>query len=314
MKTRDPFFIVGSPRSGTTLLQAMLMSIPGVYIPPETKFWAVSKGRGADFGPLTSDRGFELTVESILTACDESEVPLDVEALRTAWAEGERTHAAMFDTLLRHIQKNFLRCRRIGEKSPPHLLYVPELLETFPEGRVIAIIRDGRDVAISQSQAWQSNVLRVAISWKRDQRLHRNYAERFPPDRYTSVRYEDLVTQPEAELRRLCDFLGEEFTPDLLEHHKRADTGFAKREKHKARTMEPVTSSRISRYRQSLKRSDIALFQLLAGDELRRQGYDLEPIPSWLGLLRALRLLPNSVGAHLKRRRRIRAFKADRGE
>ncbi len=219
----------------------------------------------------------------------------------------------MFDTLLSHIQERRQGCRRIGEKSPPHLLYVPELLETFPEGRVITIIRDGRDVAISQTQAWDSNVLRVAISWKRDQRLHRSYAERFAADRYTAVRYEDLVTRPEAELRRLCEFLGEEFTPDLLEHHKRADTGFAKRETHKARTLEPVTSSRISRYRQSLKRSEIALFQLLAGDELRRQGYDLEPIPSWLGLVRALRLLPASVNAHRQRERQIRAFKAGRG-
>jgi hypothetical protein len=312
MQTRNPFFIVGSPRSGTTLLQAMLMSIPGVYIPPETKFWAVSKGRAGDFGPLSDDRGFELAVESILKSSGENEVPLDEQKLRAAWAEGERSYAAMFDTLLGHIQAGRAGCRRIGEKSPPHLLYVPELLETYADGRVIAIIRDGRDVAISQAQAWNSNVLRVAISWKRDQRLHRSYAERFPADRYTAVRYEDLVTQPEVELRRLCEFLDEPFSEDLLAHHKRQDTGFAAWEKHKARTMEPVTSSRISRYRKSLKRSEIALFQLLAGDELLRQGYELESIPRLLGLLQAMRLLPASIKAHLRRKRQIRAFKSEK--
>lgn len=308
MKTQRPFFIVGSARSGTTLLQAMLMSIPGVYIPPETQFWTVSKGRAADFGPLPSDRGFHLAIEAVLKTARASEVPIDEASLRSAWAAGERSYAAMFDGLLSHIQERRNGCRRIGEKSPTHAPYVPDLLDTFPDGKVIMIIRDGRDVAISNTQAFRSNVLRVAIRWRRDQRRHRAYATRYPAERYTSVRYEDLVTRPEPELRRLCDFLGEQFTPDLLEHHKRADTGFAKRETHKARTLEPVTAARVSRYRHSLSRPEIALFQLVAGRELRRHGYELEPVPSLLGVIQAVRLLPVSIGAHLRRRRQVREF------
>ncbi len=311
MQTTRPFFIVGSPRSGTTLLQAMLMSIPGVYIPPETKFWPASKGRAGSFGSLSTERGFRLAVESILKTARESEVPLDESALCARWEAGERSYAAMFDALLAHVQERREGCRRIGEKSPPHLLYVPELLEAFPDGKVITIIRDGRDVSISQAQAWKSNVLRVAISWRRDQALHRSYAQRFPAERYTSVRYEDLVTHPEPELRRLCEFLGEEFTPDLLEHHKRSDTGFARREKHKARTLEPVTSARISRYRESLSRPEIALFQLIAGKELQRQGYELDPVPRLLGLVQAVRLLPATLHSHRRRRRLVREMKRE---
>ncbi|MCK4873596.1 MAG: sulfotransferase [Phycisphaerales bacterium] len=306
MKTKRPFFIVGSPRSGTTLLQAMLMSIPGVYIPPETKFWPITAGRERAYGPITSDRGFELAVRDVLESCPQNELPADVTELEAELRACERTHEALFDTLMAHMQARREECQRIGEKSPPHLPYVPRLLAMYPDGKAITIIRDGRDVAVSQSRAWASNILRTAIGWRRDQRMHASFAERFPADRYTSVRYEDLVTQPEIELRRLCAFLDEPFTEALLEHHKRADSGFAARETHKARTMEPVTTSRIGRYATRLSRSEISLFQTIAGRELRAHGYELDRIPKVMCLAAALRSLPATLRTHAGRQRMIR--------
>jgi len=127
MKTKKPFFIVGSPRSGTTLLQAMLMSLDGVYIPPETKFWAITAGRAGVFGPISSDKGFELALDEVLKSCPQNELPVDVARLESELRAGVRDHGEMFDTLLNHMQQE-KGCRRIGEKSRPHFPYVPQFI------------------------------------------------------------------------------------------------------------------------------------------------------------------------------------------
>jgi len=271
-------FIVGSARSGTTLLQSMLMQIPGLCFPPETQFFGRSLRRERVYGPLASPRGFPLHLEAVLESCRHNELPVDQEALRRELTEAERDFAAWFDVLLEHIRCRMPDCRRIGEKSPNHLLHVDLLLERFPDAQCITVVRDGRDVAVSQREAFGEPLLSSAIRWRLYQKRHRGYLRRWPPERYTWVRYEDLVTEPRRELERLCQFLGEEFRPEMLQQHRRRETGFASRETHKRRTLEPVTDSRISRFRQRLTSREIALWQLVAGRELVRHGYTLEPV------------------------------------
>lgn len=300
MKTRRPIFLVGSGRSGTTLLQSMLMRVDGLCFSSETQFCARTLRRAKIFGPLEDQVGFERTLRSVLDTAAHNELDVDSVALEAELRDAPRTYPNLFDTLLAHLQVRLPDCRRLGEKSPNHLLHVDWLLEHFPDAQVIAIVRDGRDVAISQREAFAEPLLSAAIRWRHCQRLVRRYARIHSPERYTSVSYEALVTEPERELRRLCDFLGETFTAGLLEHHKRERSGFAERETHKQRTLEPVTTSRIARYRGVLARRELALFQLVAGGELRAHGYALEPIPALLGLPGLLRDLP---GVLLRRRR-----------
>ena len=295
MKTKRPFFIVGAPRSGTTLLQAMLMSKPGIYIPPETKFWGLTKGRERKHGRIDQPEGYRRSVDAVLTLIREDKIPIDPELLEKEWSDTPRDYGPMFDVLLSNIQASQPNCHRIGEKTPSHLKFVPELLETFPDGKVITIIRDGRDVAVSQNQAWGGNIFSSAMGWRRDQKLHETYKQGFSPEQYTSVLYEDLVTNTENELRRLCDFLEEPFEEVMLQPQARGKTGFADREKHKLRTLEPVTNSRIGRYKNSLSSSHIALFQLIARKQLKALGYPLHPVSGLQGIPPAMRMVPQTL-------------------
>ena len=114
------------------------------------------------------------------------------------------------------------------------------------------------------------------------------------------MRYEDLVDEPERELRRLCGFLDEPFCEEMLEHHRRSESGFARTETHKARTFKPVTTSRVGRYRKHLSRSDIAVFQAIAGAELRAHGYELDRVPPLLGYIAAIPHMPTLVIKRLR--------------
>ncbi len=296
MKLSRPFFVVGFPRSGTTLLQAMLASCPGLYIPPETKFFSILLGRDHAFDPIDTPAGLDQRIEAIRTGvCELHEQPVDWPTLEEELrATQPRDIAHLFDTLLWHIQQRN-GCRRIGEKTPLHMLYVDQLLAWFPDSKVITILRDGRDATLSSQESLDPDCPYVysAIRWRHYIRLHERCLARHGADRYTAVRYEDLVTQPERELRRLCDFLGEAFDPAMLEQHRRSDKAFAQRETHKARTLEPVTDARIARYRGVVPPPEIAGFQAVAGPELLRMGYSLEPVSKLRGWLKVAQTLPS---------------------
>jgi hypothetical protein len=303
VNVQRPIFIVGAPRSGTTLLQVMLGQIAGLYITPETKFLVLTMMRRRSLGSLNEARGFENTLAAIRhNVCEWRELPVELEELESELRNSPREYADLFDTLLYHIQRRRPNCRRIGEKSPNHIHVVEYLLTHFRDGQVINILRDGRDVLVSQREAFNTELVNSAYRWRYYVRLHERLAQRLRVDQYTSVKYEDLVASPESEMRRLCHFLREEYSPETLEHHKRSDVGFTSQEAHKIRTLEPITLSRVGRYREALSRREIAVYQAIAGRELRRLGYPLEKVSKVVGYLGALSQLPLTLGRRLQHR------------
>ncbi len=104
------------------------------------------------------------------------------------------------------------------------------------------------------------------------------------PDRYLTVRYESMVGQPEQTLHRLCDFLGEEYTVDMLtmagapEFRAKISKGL-----DLAPDQTPVTSDYIGRYRQGVPEQDIAFIQAHAGRQMRDFDYQMEAIDFSLG-------------------------------
>ena len=303
MNVTRPIFIVGAPRSGTTLLQVMLSQIPGMHVTAETKFLILTKLRSKLLGSLDDQRGFEQTLAAIrYNVCQWRELPVDLDRLEAELRDTPREYAALFDTLLFHIQQGRPGCRRIGEKSPNHIHFVEYLLKHFDDGQVINILRDGRDAFVSQREAFGTDLVGSAFRWRHYIRLHERFSSTLSPDQYTAVKYEDLVTSPESELKRLCEFLREDFSPELLEHHRRSDAGFTSNESHKHRTLEPVTTSRVRRYQKSLSSNEIAIYQTIAGSELSRLGYPLEKTSKLAGYAGTLARLPSTLAARVAAR------------
>lgn len=280
------FFLVGSPRSGTTLLQTMIMRAPGVTMPPELAFVHITYKRRHRMADIRTDAGWEQARNAIKARCVRSEIEMDHAVFDELWAASDRNYGDLFRCWLRAVGA-LENATSIGEKTPNHCEWVLELATMMPEARFVHIMRDPRDSALSQREAFGRPALQAAVRWKRDLEMHRDCLRLMPRTRYTAVRYEDLVTDPEAALRPLCSFLGLEYTDAVLDPGGREKKGFASYEEHKLRTLEKVTSSRIGRYKGKMSAMDIAVIEHLCGPLMTEMGYTLEKKPAplaWLAI------------------------------
>ncbi len=271
------FFVVGTGRSGTTLLQAMLASHPRLGIPPETKFFQRWDPAGEHFGgePLRGER-----LEQYLTRYFESEdwrlLDLPREPVEAAMRRSDGSARGLFLALLGAYQERSGRAR-IGEKSPLHARKVDRIRAVLPEAKFIHIYGDPRDVVASMlTMDWTQGTVRgLSRSWVKTLCEHLRCLRELPGDVYTGVRFETLIEKPEDELRRLCAVIGEAFDPAMLAFNEREEAGFSDAEKSwKEQTRRPLSANSVGRFRQDLTRRQIAQIERIVGTLLERFEYE----------------------------------------
>ena len=202
------FFIIGCPRSGTTVLQQALNRHSQVVIPPETKFFYSFDGKSkarqcAHLRRINSDLGINL-------------VPPD-QAVR-----GPGPARDFYEQMARKYLQRLGRegAAWFGEKTPEHTGRLHRIARVFPDARLIFLYRDGRDVALSLSRMpWiRCDLYAGFVIWLYYCRILR--AQRGRPILPTCfVRYEDLARRPEEELGRVLKFLGLPYEPAVAEGH-----------------------------------------------------------------------------------------------
>jgi sulfotransferase family protein len=270
-----PIFVIGAPRSGTTLLRVMLSSHPRIYIPPESDFIPrlflgrarvpMSRRRALRNVRIVLDnrrflrewRGAPLDADSFVDDLDELTPAAFLDALYGTYAAG---HGAA----------------RWGDKSPIYTHYVPLLAEIFPAARFVHLIRDGRDAALSALAAYRDrfyvDIYFAARSWEHRVRAARVAGARLGPDRYVELRYEELTVEPEAALRPLCAFLGERYEPAMREP-QRLGRDLLRLNRRHAPVREPPHANS-GAWRARLAPADQRLFHAVAAGLLADLGYD----------------------------------------
>ncbi len=211
-----PFFIVGCPRSGTTLLSLMLDAHPKLAVPPESHFivpLAPRRGLGRLMRPAS--------LEDILPYLARRKWTIEPAALRAAVS---RTAPGSYPELVRAVFSTYAEAEgkpRWGDKTPRYVDHVALLAKLFPDALFIHLIRDGREVAASLAERrWgPSSPVLGAFVWRRSIRRARRAGRRLA-GRYMELRLEDLVSEPERQLRRVCAFLGEDYVPQMLEYSR----------------------------------------------------------------------------------------------
>lgn len=277
MPAERPIFVVGAPRSGTTLLRYMLCSHPRIYIPPESNF-IPRFFRDRPSAPLQRQRAVG-ALRGILT----------YRMFFKDW-RGQRPDPSTFvdglpdlspATFLDALYGAYARqhgAERWGDKSPIFTTHVDLISEIFPTAQFVHLIRDGRDVALSMTKAYRESrffymdVCFAARTWKRRVRRARASGSRLGPGRYYEVRYEHLTADPEAELRGICEFLGETYAPAMVQPHQTAARSYHSTGIHAA-TRQPLTTASAGRWRKDMPEADQRLFQAVAGDLLAELGY-----------------------------------------
>jgi Sulfotransferase family len=260
------FFIVGSARSGTTLLRTMLNAHPQVAVPPESRFIVELYDRDevrvdSFFESLAAHPRFqawELPVEAVA-----AELPG-----RTSVTYAEAVSAAY------HAYARARSKERWGDKTPRYIKHIPFLSNLYPEAPFVHLIRDGRDVALSYADVpfGPKNVAAAARLWASRVSEGLSAGRKLPPGRYLELHYEELVDSSERQTRALCDFLGLPFAAEMLEP-KRAHQEVLKR----AAVYNPRVTGEIARTRSwvdQMPPSQIELFEAVAGDVLAKVGYE----------------------------------------
>lgn len=271
-----PFFIVGIGRSGTTLLRLMFHNHPNIAVPYESHFITDYFNRLEDYGDLTVEANLDKLLREILN-----------EELLVQWDHEfdlERIKKSIESPTLEHIFNAVFNDYAVGKgktrwaDKSDYLDRMHIIHKIFPDAKFIHIIRDGRDVANSVLKLpWGPQDLIAAAEWWHQYiRLGRAMGAILGEEKYTEVKYEDLVQQSEQELRRLSSFVGEEFSEDMLNYHQSSNAAIPESRKGQHYNAgEPPKSSRTYAWKKEMSATNIALFTDYARHSLVDLGYEV---------------------------------------
>jgi hypothetical protein len=255
MARPGPIFIIGAMGSGSTLLRLILDSHDNIAIPQETGFMRAYNAH--QFVPFKwSGRNW---------------------AKRMGWTRKELDEelAAFYDRIFRRYAETHGK-ERWGDKTPFHTWHVDDMARVFPDAAFIAIVRHPGGCVGSNMSRWGQTIRHATDHYRRYNteiaRVAALYGERF-----AVVRYEDLVLQPEPVLRELLDWLGEDWSPSVLEHHAVQGSRGGKR-KVEGRSMvdDPIDVSRISKWTMRMDERQRAVLRRRLERLGRFYGYDVD--------------------------------------
>lgn len=297
----EPVFIVGCPRSGTSLVAAHLDRTQELAVTPETHFFphwlkrfpALGSGRRSDFDDFW--RTYRASAHFRWLRLEEGAVLEGLAALDRWDAK------TVFSMLLATFAETRGR-RRVGEKTPAHYRSVGQILEWYPTARIVVVVRDPRAVVASYFELaervpWaRGNAFDLSRRWKDAAAA----AQRWQPEagRVTVVTYEALVSDPSTEFKRLLDALGlvhdEAWLPDENRWQPAAGGGLV--------PGGDVSAERVDRWRQRLPRQDVQVIERVCGRTMKAFGYEVETRRSAAGLASVAAQAASMAGTHGRRK------------
>ena len=278
-----PFiFIIGRPRTGTTLLRSLFDAHPNVQIPWECQFVLnlyPKYGKLELWNPGTLEQFYsDLLQQWQFSAWNIDQVKLQSDLQACA---GKTTYAMVCQVVyLNHIsfyQKETIRL--IGDKNHGYTIYTHRLKKLFPDAKFVYILRDYRDTFQSvRNVDFELPVVSIVVyKWKYFYKKALEASKKFPGSFYF-IRYEDLVTDPGLHLLKICEFLDIPFVPEVLEFYKMKEKAKEKYpadilQKHHKSLFNPVNTSRIGLWEKSMSNMQVRIADYVAGTFAAQAGY-----------------------------------------
>jgi predicted protein tyrosine phosphatase len=267
-----PLVVLGVSRSGTTLLRVILDRSPGIAIPDESFFVPLLARR---HGKKVDARRFLDDVARIPTIRAWGLTPDDVEPrIFDGMAAGDAI-SAVFEAYAERVGKP-----RWGDKTPMYMRHLDLIERLFPDARYVHLVRDGRDAALSflempegtftRTWARPTTPAQFACLWAREVGDARELGRRVGTRRYHELRYEELVAEPERTVAAVCAFADIPFDPEMLGY---AETVDVSDKPHQQRLRRPPTPG-VRSWRKDMSPDDVVAFEAIAGDVLRKSGYE----------------------------------------
>jgi hypothetical protein len=244
----QPLFLVACERSGTTLLSLILDHHPQLSF--VDCYYSIEK-LSEDGGWPDLDDYYRFIETNFIF--QDSKLTID----RTL------DYPHLVDSFLRQVRSRSGK-PLVGGKIRDNYHRV---LKIWPDARFIHLLRDGRDVAHSIiGMGWAGNTFLGGEYWLRAEQLWDKLRDQLTPDRWIEIRYEDLVSQPEAALRRVCQFIGVTYSPEMLDFPK--DTSYS-----------APSPQHVGQWKHKLAPREVQLAEACIGTMLVSRGYALSDYP-----------------------------------
>jgi len=278
-----PFFILGSQRSGTTMLRLMLNNHPNLCVPHETGFVIPFYLKLDHYAPLENKNNLSRLIDDIAQHPHvvNGELIKDKDALLSK-KPGD------YATLIAEIMRSYADAcgkKRWGDKTPSYTEHIDILYRLFPNAKFIHLLRDGRDVALSlQNLSWGSKcVPRLARDWAAKTVICHKVGNVLPKGSFFELKYENLVLEPQAKLKEICEFLGEDYSDEILAYSDKGKENMPKASmKWHENSIRAPNPKKLYGWKKKMPEADRIIFEEVAGETLKYFDYELESKPSTL--------------------------------
>lgn len=305
-----PVFVGGCPRSGTTLVGALLGATAESVAVPEAVFkWELFRRLRHETGEL------EISATRQLLR-DHWQFPLWGISLEELFGQARATltYRDLLDRMATTYRDAVGRpeAKVWIDHTPGNIRYVPTLHEHFPEAKFVNVIRDGRAVANSAlGLDWTPRPVWAIAGWWVQHIAAGLAAETCHPgaEHVLTVRYEDLVMDPEPVLREICTFIELPFSGEMIR-----GGGFVIPPHVKSQRLfeRPPDPSRAQAWRSSLPPREVELFEYASFELLTMLGYEAVHGARARGPSRTERVLANVEGGSERLRGRLRTLQRNR--
>ncbi len=276
------FFIIGRPRSGTYLLRSLFDAHPNVVIPTECPLivnlypkWGKTK--------QWNERKLLRFYKDLLFHKEFHKWDLDKEALKKELLSftGKHSFQSLIKIVYLHSHSAFPKkeITLIGDKNPVYSTNTHKIMRAFPDARFIHLTRDYRDnlVSIKKVDFEAPYTPLIAYRWLHSARLLHRLKNRHTEAFYT-LKYEDLVSNPQQEVNKLCEFLGIPYQEQVFDFYKQRDASFKNHPDKELKTYHqslsnPINNKKIGVWEKSLIAKEVEMLETVIGEYAELNGY-----------------------------------------
>ena len=272
-----PIYIIGTERSGSNLLRLILHAHSRICVPHPLHLMRYFVPTEAARGDLSDPRRFQRLVDDILLLERVHIRPwrTKIDRQRVLDEAHPRNSMGVLGALSEQVCEAHGK-QRWGSKSTFIVHYTDYALERDPDAKFILLVRDPRDVAASSRRSIFSpyHPWLTAELWRDQQAIGLDVLDRVGAGTVLLMRYEDLLEDPEREVRSMCEFIDEPFEPELLQYHQKDEA------RHMAPMSEsweniarPVIKNNAGKYRIHLNEEEVRMVEAVCGPLMERLGY-----------------------------------------
>lgn len=276
---KHPIIMVGIQRSGSNLLRLMLNQLSCVAAPHPPHIMERISPLLPTYGNLENSDTFALLVDDVCRLIELNPVPwegvtLDRNQIQKRCRENSLVaiFVAVYDILAETWGRKTWCC-----KSLANIYYLKEINAYLDNAKYIWLYRDGRDVACSFSKAvvGEKHFYHLAHEWKKAQCLALRMRSQLSRNRFFSLSYESLISDPESTLQSLCNFLEVDYTPEMLDFYESKEAVItASSSSLWSNVKDPIKQDNTKKFLHYSYPEEVRIFELIAGDILSILDYD----------------------------------------